>query len=194
MELFDTQPVLEARARRDAGTEHRDISPAPGSTTGINLDPIRPAVFAPEHCRPARGRYAASAESGTYASATISKSVTGAAVAKGADVPQTAGRVNGWHPRRRIVLVQVSRWHSKTSQQSGQSSFESALRRERLTGVVRRARRSNDQRRWIKIERRSHRDLGALGRPRTTRPRMLKRGCDFSRFKARRSTDYGQLN
>ena len=85
IELWDSAEALEARAR----AEHRDITPAP-STTGINLDPIRPAVFAPSIADKLMIDMPM-VESGTYASATVSTSVTADAVAKGALVPQTAG-------------------------------------------------------------------------------------------------------
>ena len=89
LELWDSREALEARARRVGQAEHRDITPAPG-TTGINLDPIRPAVFAPSIADRLMIDLPR-VESGTFATATISTSVTGDAVAKSADVPETAG-------------------------------------------------------------------------------------------------------
>ena len=69
--------------------EQRDVTPA-GATVGVNLDPIRPAVFAPSVIdqlmvdMPTVG-------SGSYSTATISTSVTASALAKGGAAPQTAG-------------------------------------------------------------------------------------------------------
>ena len=68
--------------------ERRDISPAPG-TVGINLDPIRPAVFAPS-VLPRLGVEMPMIQSGTYATGTVSTSPTAGAVAKSAAVPSTA--------------------------------------------------------------------------------------------------------
>ena len=80
-----------ARPQEQRQTEDRaNITPAPATGTGVNLDPIRPAVFAPsiadklQIAMPVVG-------SGTYATATITTSVTADAVAKSAEVPQTAG-------------------------------------------------------------------------------------------------------
>ena len=89
-EIFDTREVVEARARRE-GVEHRAISPAP-STTEINLDPIRPAVFAPSIADRLMIDMPM-VESGTYASGTIGTSVTADAVKKSAAVPETAAAI-----------------------------------------------------------------------------------------------------
>ena len=125
LEIFDTQPVLEARARREAGAEHRDISPAPG-TVGINLDPIRPAVFAPS-IADKLGIDMPAVASGTYASATITKSVTGDAVAKGAVVPQTAGALTvGTTSPKRVGASLALSFEDIAS--IGQANFEAALR------------------------------------------------------------------
>ena len=73
IELWDT---AEPEKRADT------VSAAPG-TVGINLDRIRPAVFA-QSILPRLGVEMPRVESGTYASATISTSLTAAAKAKGA--------------------------------------------------------------------------------------------------------------
>ena len=95
MEAFDTRAVLEARAARDAGREHRAVTQAPG-TVGINLDPIRPAVFAPSIADKLMIEMP-TVPSGTYATGTLSSTAgsvaTADAVAKSADVPQTAGSI-----------------------------------------------------------------------------------------------------
>ena len=124
-ELWDTQPVLEARARRDAGVERRDTSPAP-STVGINLDPIRPAVFAPS-IADVLGIEMPQVESGTFATATVTTSVTGDAVARGADVPETAAAltVGSTSPKRVGASLALT---LEDIAQIGQANFESALR------------------------------------------------------------------
>ena len=73
--------------------EHRDITPAPG-TVGINLDVLRPAVFAPSVADKLQIEMP-TVESGTYATATLTTSATADAVAKSAAVPETAA---GWTP------------------------------------------------------------------------------------------------
>ena len=74
--------------RRD---EDRAITPAPG-TVGINLDALRPAVFAPSIASKLMIDMP-TVPSGTYATATITTSATADAVAKSAAVPDTAA---GW--------------------------------------------------------------------------------------------------
>ena len=95
LEVFDTREVLEARAARDRGAEHRNITPSPG-TVGVNLDPVRPAVFAPS-IAPRLMIDMPMVGTGTYATGTISSAtgsvVTADAVAKSADVPFTAGAI-----------------------------------------------------------------------------------------------------
>ena len=83
------QPPAETRA----ATEKRDITPAP-STTGVNLDALRPYVFAPSVVDKLMVEMPM-VESGTYATGTISAAATADAVAKGGDadtgdVPETA--------------------------------------------------------------------------------------------------------
>ena len=71
--------------RRD---EDRAITPAPG-TVGVNLDTLRPAVFAPSIA----GRLMLDmpvVQSGTYATGTLSTSATADAVKKSAAMPATA--------------------------------------------------------------------------------------------------------
>ena len=79
-----------AREQRD---EHRVISPAPG-TVGLNLDTLRPYVFAPSVVDKLAVEMPM-VESGTYASGTITTAATADAVPKGGtgttgDVPETA--------------------------------------------------------------------------------------------------------
>ena len=87
LELWD---VPEQRS-----AEQRAVTPAPG-TVGINLDPIRPAVFAPSIASKLMIDMPRVA-SGTYATGTVSSTagsvLTADAVAKSAEVPQTAGAI-----------------------------------------------------------------------------------------------------
>ena len=87
LELWDV-PQTE---NRDTENRATTVTPAPG-TVGINLDPIRPAVFAPSVADKLQVDMP-TVKSGTYATGTVSTSVTSDAVAKGADVPQTAGAI-----------------------------------------------------------------------------------------------------
>ena len=105
--------------------EQRDITPA-GSTVGINLDPIRPAVFAPSVIdmlnvdMPTVG-------SGSYSTATISTSVTASALAKGGAAPQTAGALTAATvtPKRISGSLGLS---LEDIAAIGSANFESALR------------------------------------------------------------------
>ena len=69
-------------------SEQRATTEAPG-TMGVNLDRIRPAVFAAS-IAPRLGIEMPRVMSGTYASATIGTSLAAAAKAKGADADATA--------------------------------------------------------------------------------------------------------
>ena len=71
-----------------AGAEVR-VTPAPG-TVGVNLDVLRPEVFAPSVVDKL-GVEMPMVPSGTYATGTISTALDAGAVAKGADVPETDG-------------------------------------------------------------------------------------------------------
>ena len=75
-------------------TEDRAITEAPG-TTGINLDTLRPAVFAPSVADKLMIEMPV-VPSGTYATATLTTSATADAVAKSAVVPATKA---GWTPQ-----------------------------------------------------------------------------------------------
>ena len=82
------QPPAETRA-----TEKREITPAP-SDSGVNLDALRPFVFAPSIVDKLMVEMPM-VESGTYATGTISAAATAGAVEKGGtgdtgDVPETA--------------------------------------------------------------------------------------------------------
>ena len=72
--------------------EQRDITPAPG-TVGINLDPIRPAVFA-NSIAPRLGVQMPRVMSGTYATGTITTSQTATPLAKSAAAVGAVGAIS----------------------------------------------------------------------------------------------------
>ena len=115
LELWDVPPPPERRV----------ATGAPG-TVGVNLDRIRPAVFA-NSIAPRLGIEMPRVESGTYASATINASLTAAAKAKGADADATAATFT-------VAAVTPKRISARLSIQAedvaavGQANFESILR------------------------------------------------------------------
>ena len=118
LELWDTPETIE---RRQTDT----VSAAPG-TVGVNLDRIRPAVFA-NSIAMRLGIEMPRVMSGTYASATISTSLTATAEAKGdrADATAAAFTVTSVTPkwisaRLAIAIEDVAA--------VGQANFESILR------------------------------------------------------------------
>lgn len=111
--------------RREAGTEDRAITAAPG-TVGINLDPLRPMVFAPSIV----DKLAVDmpmVPSGTFASGTITTAATADAVAKSADVPETAAAftVGTTTPHRIGASLNLT---LEDIAAVGQANFESLLR------------------------------------------------------------------
>ena len=114
LELFDT---LETRADAPTG--------AP-STVGINLDRIRPAVFA-NSVLPRLGVEMPRVPSGSYASATISTSMTAASEAKGGVADSTAAvfTVSSVSPKRISARMSI---RIEDIAAVGQANFESALR------------------------------------------------------------------
>ena len=105
--------------------EQRDVTPAPG-TVGVNLDPIRPAVFA-NSIAPRLGIEMPRVESGTYASATITGSQTAAAKAKSAAAVGAAGAltVTTATPKRIAARLELT---LEDIAAVGQANFESILR------------------------------------------------------------------
>lgn len=116
VELWDTE---------DRATEDRAVTGTPG-TVGVNLDRIRPAVFAAS-ILPRLGVEMPRVPSGTFASATISTSTTADAVAKGADVPATAAMftVTTATPKRLGAGLELA---LENIAAVGQANYESALR------------------------------------------------------------------
>ena len=127
IELFDVpDPRAEHRA---AGAEHRAITPASG-TVGINLDPIRPAVFATSIA--ARlGIEMPRVASGTYATATITGSQSAAAKHKSphadAATVATAGAMTTTTATPKRVSARLELTLEDISA-VGQANFESILR------------------------------------------------------------------
>ena len=115
LELWDVPGERETRA----------VTPAPG-TVGVNLDPIRPAVFA-NSIAPRLGIEMPRVMSGTYASATIATSADAAALAKGGAADATAATFT-------VTAVMPKRISARLSLQIediaavGQANFESILR------------------------------------------------------------------
>ena len=117
LELWDATQPDEQRADAATGT--------PG-TVGINLDRIRPQVFA-NSIAPRLGIQMPRVESGTYASATISTSLAAGAKAKGADAEATAAlfTVSSVTPKRISARLSIQ---IEDVAAVGQANFESILR------------------------------------------------------------------
>ena len=118
LELWDTaQPQPEHRADLATG--------APG-TVGVNLDSIRPAVFS-QSVLPKLGIEMPRVQSGTYASATISASLTAGSHAKGAAAQATAATfsVQSVTPKRISARLGI---RIEDVAAVGQANFESVLR------------------------------------------------------------------
>ena len=123
LELWDVaQP--ERRSAVD-GRETRAITPAPG-TIGVNLDPIRPAVFA-NSIAPRLGIEMPRVMSGTFASGTITTSQTASARAKSAAAVGNAGAitVTTATPKRISARLELT---LENIAAVGQDNFESILR------------------------------------------------------------------
>ena len=105
--------------------EHRALTPAPG-TVGVNLDPIRPAVFA-NSIAPRLGIDMPMVASGTYATGTITTSQTAAAKAKSGAIDATAGAitVTTATPKRVSARLEVA---LEDIAAVGQDNFEAMLR------------------------------------------------------------------
>ena len=123
LELWDVaQP--ERRSAED-GRETRAITPAPG-TVGVNLDPIRPAVFA-NSIAPRLGIAMPRVASGTFASGTITTSLTATALAKQGAAVGNAGAItiSTATPKRVSARLELT---LEDIAAVGQANFESILR------------------------------------------------------------------
>ena len=117
IELWD---ISETRS-----AEERAITPAPG-TVGVNLDPIRPAVFA-NSIAARLGIDMPRVASGTYATATIGTSQSAAALANSGAAVAMAGAltVTTATPKRVSARLELT---LEDIAAVGQSNFESILR------------------------------------------------------------------
>ena len=118
LELFEPDP-------REQREEQRAITGTP-STVGTNLDPIRPAVFAAS-IAPRIGIEMPRVMSGTFATATISTSLSAGHKAKNADIAATAAAftVSTAMPRRLSARLEIS---IEDIAAVGQANFEAMLR------------------------------------------------------------------
>ena len=114
----------EMRAKTDT-PEHRAITGLPANT-GVNLDSIRPAVFAPSVI-PMLGVEMPRVPTGTYATSTINASLTAAAKAKSAAIDATAATFTTAtaSPKRISARLELA---IEDIAAVGQSNYESALR------------------------------------------------------------------
>ena len=105
--------------------EQRDVTPAPG-TVGVNLDPIRPAVFA-NSIAPRLGIDMPMVPSGSFATATVTTSQTAEAKDKGDAITATAGAlsVNTASPKRISARLEIL---IEAIAEVGQENFEAILR------------------------------------------------------------------
>ena len=106
-------------------SESRDVTPAP-NTVGVNLDPIRPAVFAAS-IAPMLGIEMPRVTSGTYASATITGSQSAEPKAKSAAAVGAVGAltVTTATPKRIAARLELT---LEDIAAVGQANFESILR------------------------------------------------------------------
>lgn len=116
LELWDTNPIEE---RADV------VTGAPG-TVGVNLDRLRPAIFAPS-ILPRLGVEMPRVSSGTYASGTITTSLSAAALDKGDPAMATAAAftVTNATPKRISARLSIA---IEDVAAVGQANFESVLR------------------------------------------------------------------
>ena len=119
LELWDTAPSENGETRADATTG------APG-TVGVNLDRIRPAVFAAS-IAPRLGIEMPRVASGTYASATITTSLAAGAKAAGgaAEAGAAAFTVTSATPKRISARLGI---RVEDVAAVGQANFETVLR------------------------------------------------------------------
>lgn len=121
IELWDVPQPQEEREEQRA-----DTATGSPTTVGVNMDPIRPAVFAAS-IAPRLGIAMPRVMSGTYATATISTSLTAGAKGKGAAQESTAAAFAVSTATAKRVSARLSvRLEDVAS--IGAENFESALR------------------------------------------------------------------
>ena len=126
LELWDTPRSMGLETRADSVT-------GTPSSVGVNLDRIRPAVFA-KSIAPMLGIEMPRVESGTYASATINASLTAGAEAKGGVAESTSATFNVTTATPKRVSARLSIAIEDIAA-VGQANFESSLR-EQLSLVL----------------------------------------------------------
>ena len=119
LELWDTPRPQEQR------DEKRDVAAVPG-TVGVNLDPIRPAVFA-NSIASRLGIEMPRVMSGTYATGTITTSQTAAAQAKSGAAAGIAGAITVQTATAKRVSARLELTLEDIAS-VGQANFESILR------------------------------------------------------------------
>ena len=124
IELWDVASPARAEARQ-AEQRADAVSPAP-STVGVNLDRILPAIFAPSVAG-SLGIDMPRVASGTYASATISTSLTAGAKGKGAAAESTAAALTVQSATPKRVSARLSLTLEDVAA-VGAPNFEAALR------------------------------------------------------------------
>ena len=117
--LFEPDP-------REVREQRNDASTAAPATVGVNLQPIRPAIFS-ESIAPRLGIEMPQVASGTYAEARIDTSLTASAKAKGGAAEATAAAfaVSTATPKRVSGRLGV---RIEDVASVGQANFEAALR------------------------------------------------------------------
>ena len=121
LELFDPMPEQRQReTRADAPTT------APTTGTGVNLDPVFPAIFA-RAIIPRLGVAMPRVPSGGYSTGTVTTNLTAAAVAKGTAQESTAGAITTKSTTPHRVTARVS-FRIEDIATIGTSNFESVLR------------------------------------------------------------------
>ena len=122
LELFD---VPETRA---AKVEHRaDVATAaPATGTGVNLDPLRPLIYA-RSVVPRLGVAMPSVRSGTFATATVATGLSAAALGKGAAAMATAATFTPQSTTPHRVSARLS-IQLEDIETIGVENFESILR------------------------------------------------------------------
>ncbi len=129
IELFDVPEQRDEQVfvnvMTETGIERRAVTP-PGGTVGINLDSIRPAVFA-NSIASRLGVDMPRVSTGTYASGTVTGSQDAAAKAKGADAVAGAGAISVQTavPKRISARLELA---IEDVAAVGQANFESILR------------------------------------------------------------------
>ena len=116
----------------DVPTEQRAVADPPG-TVGVNLDPIRPAVFA-NSIAPRLGIEMPRVASGTYATATISTSQTATALAKSGAAAGSAGAFNVTTATPKRVSARLELTLEDVAA-VGQQNFEAILRENQALAI-----------------------------------------------------------